>query len=80
MRRLSASFEEMEKVKLEMSQGHRRISSSSSSFTSGISQENFPPDRAYEASQDRQESYLKNRAFHLLSQTDDLLELGAEGN
>ena len=66
----------MEKAKQAFS--HRRLSSSSSSFTSEVSQENFPISGTSLTIGDNDESNLKREK--LLSQTDDLLELGAEGN
>ena len=58
---------------------HRRLSSSSSSFTSEVSQDNFPISATCITNQDNDEENNLKRG-KLLSHTDDLLELGAEGN
>ena len=77
MRRLSATFEEMEKARQEEAQGHRRNSSSSSSLVSEVSQDDLLANTIYIAGKN-EETNDRDRKDSL-SQTDDQLELGAEG-
>ena len=78
MRRLSAAFDEMEKAKLVAEDKSRPPSSSSSSFTSEVSDEIFQEgDKANATRKQSNEDKLTQEMTS--SQTDDLLELGAEG-
>ena len=78
MRRLSAAFDEMEKAKLVAEDKSRPPSSSSSSFTSEVSDEIFQEgDMANATRKQCNEDKLTQEMTS--SQTDDLLELGAEG-
>ena len=79
MRRLSAAFDEMEKAKQVAEDKSRPPSSSSSSFTSEVSDEIFQEDDLATAIKEQiNEDKLAQEMTS--SQTDDLLELGAEGN
>ena len=78
VRRLSAAFDEMEKAKQEAEDKSRHPSSSSSSFTSEISQEILPEYSIEDKTLNSKN--VDNFTMELTSlQTDDLLELGAEG-
>ena len=78
MRRLSAAFDEMEKAKLVAEDKSRPPSSSSSSFTSEVSDEIFQEGDMANATR-KQDNEDKLTQEMTSSQTDDLLELGAEG-
>ena len=78
MRRLSAAFDEMEKAKLVAEDKSRPPSSSSSSFTSEVSDEIFQEGDMANATR-KQSNEDKLTQEMTSSQTDDLLELGAEG-
>ena len=78
MRRLSAAFDEMEKAKLVAEDKSRPPSSSSSSFTSEVSDEIFQEGDMANATR-KQSNEDKLTQEMKSSQTDDLLELGAEG-
>ena len=78
MRRLSAAFDEMEKAKQHAEDKSRPPSSSSSSCTSEISHEVFQEGNIEDVT--RKQNNASNLSNEMTSsQTDDLLELGAEG-
>ena len=76
---MSATFEEMEKLKQASEDIHRRQSSSSSSFTSEVSQDPFQ-DNELEGTVNQINNETCDIKAEQVLQTDDLLELGAEGN
>ena len=78
VRRLSATFDEMEKAKLAAEDATRRLSSSSSSNSSEVFQDD-PPSIESGCNSNQDNSQNEDVEVKAVSLCEDIFELGAEG-